>query len=51
LVGANGPDVFWVPLLISHTRKVDLRVVTIELPPQEGVTRGNDVTAKVSAAL
>jgi len=51
LVGAKGPGVFWVPPLISRTRKVDLRVVTIELPPQEGVTRGNDVTAKVSAAL
>ncbi len=50
LVGAKGPGVFWVPPLISRTRKVDLRVVTIELPPQEGVTRDN-VTVKVSAVL
>ncbi len=50
LIGAKGPGVFWVPPLISRTRKVDLRVVTIELPPQEGVTRDN-VTVKVSAVL
>jgi regulator of protease activity HflC (stomatin/prohibitin superfamily) len=50
LIGARGPGVFWVPPLISRTRKVDLRVVTIELPPQEGVTRDN-VTVKVSAVL
>jgi regulator of protease activity HflC (stomatin/prohibitin superfamily) len=50
LIGAKGPGVFWVPPIISRTRKVDLRVVTIELPPQEGVTRDN-VTVKVSAVL
>ncbi len=50
LIGAKGPGIFWVPPLISRTRKVDLRVVTIELPPQEGVTRDN-VTVKVSAVL
>jgi regulator of protease activity HflC (stomatin/prohibitin superfamily) len=50
LIGAKGPGVFWVPPLISRTRKVDLRVVTIELPPQDGVTRDN-VTVKVSAVL
>ncbi len=50
LIGAKGPGVFWVPPFISRTRKVDLRVVTIELPPQEGVTRDN-VTVKVSAVL
>ena len=50
LVGAKGPGIFWVPPFISRTRKVDLRVVTIELPPQEGVTRDN-VTVRVSAVL
>ncbi|MGZ3598732.1 MAG: slipin family protein, partial [Ktedonobacterales bacterium] len=50
LIGAKGPGIFWVPPFISRTRKVDLRVVTIELPPQEGVTRDN-VTVKVSAVL
>jgi regulator of protease activity HflC (stomatin/prohibitin superfamily) len=33
LIGAKGPGVFWVPPVISRTRKIDLRVVTIELPP------------------
>ena len=50
LVAAKGPGIFWVPPFISRTRKVDLRVVTIELPPQEGVTRDN-VTVRVSAVL
>ncbi|HLY32240.1 MAG TPA: slipin family protein, partial [Ktedonobacterales bacterium] len=50
LIGAKGPGIFWVPPFISRTRTVDLRVVTIELPPQEGVTRDN-VTVKVSAVL
>ena len=50
LIGAKGPGIFWVPPLVSRTRKVDLRVMTIELPQQEGVTRDN-VTVKVSAVL
>jgi regulator of protease activity HflC (stomatin/prohibitin superfamily) len=50
LIGAKGPGLFWVPPFISRTRKVDLRVVTIELPPQEGVTRDN-VTVRVSAVV
>lgn len=50
LIGAKGPGVFWVPPLISHMRKIDLRVVTVELPPQEGVTRDN-VTVGLSAVL
>jgi regulator of protease activity HflC (stomatin/prohibitin superfamily) len=50
LIGAKGPGVFWVPPFISQMRKIDLRIVTIELPPQEGVTRDN-VTVKVSAVV
>jgi regulator of protease activity HflC (stomatin/prohibitin superfamily) len=50
LIGAKGPGVFWVPPMISQMRKIDLRIVTIELPPQEGVTRDN-VTVKVSAVV
>ncbi len=50
LIGARGPGVFWVPPFISQMRKIDLRIVTIELPPQEGVTRDN-VTVKVSAVV
>jgi regulator of protease activity HflC (stomatin/prohibitin superfamily) len=50
LAGAKGPGIFWVPPFISKMRKIDLRVITIELPPQEGVTRDN-VTVKVSAVV
>jgi regulator of protease activity HflC (stomatin/prohibitin superfamily) len=50
LIGAKGPGVFWVPPIISSMRKIDLRIVTIELPPQEGVTRDN-VTVRVSAVV
>jgi regulator of protease activity HflC (stomatin/prohibitin superfamily) len=50
LIGAKGPGVFWVPPFISSMRKIDLRIVTIELPPQEGVTRDN-VTVRVSAVV
>ncbi|HEY1388209.1 MAG TPA: slipin family protein [Ktedonobacterales bacterium] len=50
LRGAKGPGVFWVPPFISTMRKIDLRIITIELPPQEGVTRDN-VTVRVSAVV
>jgi regulator of protease activity HflC (stomatin/prohibitin superfamily) len=48
--GSRGPGLFWVVPMISRIRKIDLRIVTIELPPQEGVTRDN-VTVKVSAVV
>jgi regulator of protease activity HflC (stomatin/prohibitin superfamily) len=50
LIGARGPGVFWVPPFISSMRKIDLRIITIELPPQEGVTRDN-ITVRVSAVV
>ncbi len=50
LRGAKGPGLFWVPPFITQMRKIDLRIVTIELPPQESITRDN-VTVKVSAVV
>jgi regulator of protease activity HflC (stomatin/prohibitin superfamily) len=50
IIGAKGPGLFWVPPFISRMRKIDLRIITIELPPQESVTRDN-VTVKVSAVV
>jgi regulator of protease activity HflC (stomatin/prohibitin superfamily) len=50
LIGAKGPGVFWIPPFISRMRRIDLRVVTIELPPQETVTKDN-VTVRVSAVV
>ena len=50
LIGPRGPGVFYIPPLISRMIIVDLRVVTIEVPPQEVITRDN-VTIKVSAVI
>jgi regulator of protease activity HflC (stomatin/prohibitin superfamily) len=50
LQGAKGPGVFWIWPFISMMRRIDLRIITIELPAQEGVTRDN-VTVRVSAVV
>jgi regulator of protease activity HflC (stomatin/prohibitin superfamily) len=50
LIGAKGPGLFLVPPLISRMRKVDLRIVTLTVPPQEVITRDN-VTIRVTAVL
>jgi regulator of protease activity HflC (stomatin/prohibitin superfamily) len=50
LAGSRGPGLFWVVPMITRLRTIDLRIVTIELPPQEGVTKDN-VTVKVSAVV
>ena len=50
LIGPRGPGVFYIPPIISRMVKVDLRIVTIEVPPQEIITRDN-VTVSVSAVI
>ncbi|HEU5226929.1 MAG TPA: slipin family protein [Ktedonobacteraceae bacterium] len=50
LIGAKGPGLFLVPPFISRMSKVDLRIVTLTVPPQEVITRDN-VTIKVTAVL
>ncbi|MFL5625263.1 MAG: slipin family protein [Ktedonobacteraceae bacterium] len=50
LQGAKGPGIFWVPPIITRMIKVDLRIVTLTVPPQEVITRDN-VTMKVAAVL
>src|SRR5579884_3415618 len=50
LIGAKGPGLFWVPPMITRMVKVDLRIVTLTVPPQEVITRDN-VTIKVTAVL
>jgi len=50
LTGAQGPGVFWVPPIITRMIKVDLRIVTLTVPPQEVITRDN-VTMKVAAVI
>ncbi len=50
LTGAKGPGIFLVPPFISRMIKVDLRIVTLTVPPQEVITRDN-VTVKVTAVI
>ncbi len=50
LTGAQGPGVFWVPPIITRMVKVDLRIVTLTVPPQDVITRDN-VTIKVAAVV
>jgi regulator of protease activity HflC (stomatin/prohibitin superfamily) len=50
LTGAKGPGLFLVPPFVSRMMKVDLRIVTLTVPPQEVITRDN-VTIKVTAVV
>jgi regulator of protease activity HflC (stomatin/prohibitin superfamily) len=50
LTGAKGPGIFLVPPFITRMTKVDLRVVTLTVPPQEVISRDN-VTIKVTAVI
>ncbi len=50
LIGAKGPGIFLVPPFVSRIAKVDLRIVTLTVPPQEVITRDN-VTVKVTAVV
>jgi regulator of protease activity HflC (stomatin/prohibitin superfamily) len=51
LIDLKGPGLFLIlPLGIDRLTKVDLRVVTLEVPPQEVVTLDN-VTVKVNAVI
>jgi len=49
-VGARGPGVILVIPFIETMRRVDLRTVTMDIPPQDVITRDN-VSVKVSAVL
>src|SRR3989449_5432443 len=50
LTGAKGPGIFLVPPFVTRMIKVDLRVVTLTVPPQEVISRDN-VTIKVAAVV
>lgn len=50
LMGAKGPGLFFIIPLIDRMVKVDLRVVTLDVPSQEAITRDN-VTVKVNAVV
>lgn len=50
LVGAKGPGLFVIIPFVDRMQKVDLRVVTLDVPAQEVITRDN-VTVKVNAVV
>jgi regulator of protease activity HflC (stomatin/prohibitin superfamily) len=50
LIGARGPGLFFIIPLADRMVKVDLRVVTLDVPAQEVITRDN-VTVRVNAVL
>jgi len=46
----KGPGLIVVPLLFSRMKRVSLRVVALDIPPQDVITRDN-ISAKVNAVL
>ena len=51
LVGAKGPGLFFIiPFGIDRMVKMDIRVITMDVPPQEVITRDN-VPAKINAVI
>jgi regulator of protease activity HflC (stomatin/prohibitin superfamily) len=48
LVGPRGPGLFLIIPIVDRMVKVDLRVVTLDVPSQEAITRDN-ITVKVNA--
>jgi len=47
-IGAKGPGLFFLLPVLDRMTKVDLRVVTLDVPTQEAITNDN-VTVKVNA--
>ena len=50
LVGARGPGLFVIIPFIDRMVKVDLRVITMDVPPQDVITKDN-VTVRVNAVV
>ena len=51
LIALKGPGLFFIiPFGVDRLVKIDLRTITLEVPPQEIITNDN-VTAKVNAVI
>ena len=48
VVGAKGPGLFFIIPILDRMVKVNLQTVTMDIPPQEAITRDN-VTVRVNA--
>ncbi|MHB0981043.1 MAG: slipin family protein [Thermoleophilia bacterium] len=50
LIGAKGPGLFLLIPIVDKMVKVDLRTITMDVPPQEAITKDN-VPVKVNAVV
>ncbi len=50
IIGAKGPGLILLTPLVDRMVKVDLRTVTLDVPPQDAISRDN-VTIKVNAVV
>jgi regulator of protease activity HflC (stomatin/prohibitin superfamily) len=48
--GTKGPGLFFLPAGVSHVKRVSLRIMALDIPPQDVITRDN-VSLKVNAVL
>ena len=48
--GTKGPGLIFVPALLANQRRVSLRIMALDIPPQDVITRDN-VSVKVNAVL
>lgn len=48
--GTKGPGLIFVPALLTSQRRVSLRIMALDIPPQDVITRDN-VSVKVNAVL
>ena len=50
LVGAKGPGIIWVWPIVERIVRIDTRIVTMDIPPQDVITKDN-VSVKVNAVV
>jgi regulator of protease activity HflC (stomatin/prohibitin superfamily) len=50
LIGAKGPGLFFIIPFVDKMVKVDLRTITLDVPPQEVITKDN-VPVHVNAVV
>jgi regulator of protease activity HflC (stomatin/prohibitin superfamily) len=50
VIGAKGPGLFFIIPFVDRMVRIDLRVITMDVPPQEVITKDN-VTVKVDAVV
>jgi regulator of protease activity HflC (stomatin/prohibitin superfamily) len=49
-VGTRGPGLLFIPLILARVKRVSMRVVALDIPAQDVITRDN-ISVKVNAVL